>query len=647
MVREGKGQSAGKYMDDYAVIDLETTDYYVGMAEIVEISAIRVRDNMVVEEFSTLVNPHCPIPERAMRINHITDEMVKDAPDLEEVIDSFIEFVGDDVVVGYNIASFDMCLIYDVLKRLRDRRFSNNYIDVMHAAKRCLADMDNYKLETISRFYGLDTEGEHRALKDCYLVKDVYDRLYAKYGEEAFEKRSDSKYQISHNQQELISLRALKDMVEVIIEDGKVTLDELSELKFWVREHRELAGNYPFDRVFCALDKLLEDRDITQEELDELLVILSDLVDPVKNRGSHNVSRTIQGKHVVVTGDFAYGSRKAVQCLIETAGGIIDKTVKTSTNYVVVGANGSRNWKAGNYGQKIHRAVEMKDKGYDIDIVEEAGFIPAVKRFIECSIEEETSDKPDKADRAKEGDNAYKEYKHEEGDNTVEAYIAYSKGHLAALEMAGQEKCVEMDSSEIINLDWKREIRDMLESLIDEYGLPSGSLYLSDNYGHSAKHKDTITSHTVYIWEPDYPPAANEKPGKNKSVVTITPESGADISDTIVLNLREVQEGDLHKILPDDAEVLKRTKADMAAGMVRIRIKKTSPSLIAYIRENTVYCLKGYVSKAARFGCCSMFEKCSDEGKCVHENQLYSKACIYRNHLEQGRVFYGKNRNID
>ncbi len=47
------------------------------------------------------------------------------------------------------------------------------------------------------------------------------------------------------------------------------------------------------------------------------------------------------------------------------------------------------------------------------------------------------------------------------------------------------------------------------------------------------------------------------------------------------------------------------------------------------------------------FGCCSMFNECSDAKKCVHENKLYSKACMYRRHLDDGRIFYGKNRNID
>ena len=47
-----------------------------------------------------------------------------------------------------------------------------------------------------------------------------------------------------------------------------------------------------------------------------------------------------------------------------------------------------------------------------------------------------------------------------------------------------------------------------------------------------------------------------------------------------------------------------------------------------------------------RFGCCSRYEQCSDERKCIHPDFLFSRACAYRENLEAGNIFYGKNRNI-
>lgn len=47
------------------------------------------------------------------------------------------------------------------------------------------------------------------------------------------------------------------------------------------------------------------------------------------------------------------------------------------------------------------------------------------------------------------------------------------------------------------------------------------------------------------------------------------------------------------------------------------------------------------------FGCCDLFEKCSDAKKCIHNDRKYAKGCYYKKNLEAGKIFYGKNRNID
>ncbi len=48
-----------------------------------------------------------------------------------------------------------------------------------------------------------------------------------------------------------------------------------------------------------------------------------------------------------------------------------------------------------------------------------------------------------------------------------------------------------------------------------------------------------------------------------------------------------------------------------------------------------------------RFGCCSRYEQCSDARKCIHPDFILSRACAYRKNLEAGKIFYGKNRNIE
>ena len=381
-VREFKGSSANRHVDDYSIVDIETTGVFISTARIVEISALRVRDNRVVAEYTTLVNPQCHIPADATAVNHITDAMVKNARLLDDVIDEFLAFVGDDVILGYNNAGFDMNLIYDCVQDLRGKAFGNAYLDLLHAVRRSLPMLENAKLETVSKHYGFDTAGEHRALKDCYLTKACYDKLYEEFGNSAFEKsRGHFTGKGIHYTAETLALQELSKLLECVLSDGKITRDEVDSIRSWIEAHRDLSGHYPFDKAFHALDSVLEDGVITKQELADLKTIFEEIVDPVKTQKCHDKIAALEGKHICITGDFDYGERPKVEELIVSVGGIIDNSVKKATDYVVVGAQGSAAWKTGNYGAKIQKAMEWNAKGQSIKIIEEAVFIPAVLRL--------------------------------------------------------------------------------------------------------------------------------------------------------------------------------------------------------------------------------------------------------------------------
>ena len=110
-MRQTRGKRLNRYVEDYVIFDLETTGVRPTADEIIEISAIRVKNHLAAEEYTTLVNPQIHIPASATAINHITDEMVKNAPLLEEAMKSFLAFIGDHILVGHNIHSFDMNFI--------------------------------------------------------------------------------------------------------------------------------------------------------------------------------------------------------------------------------------------------------------------------------------------------------------------------------------------------------------------------------------------------------------------------------------------------------------------------------------------------------------------------------------------------------
>ena len=107
---------------DFVVIDVETTGLTANLNSIVQVTAIRFEDFQPTEMFSTYINPTKPIPEDAIKIHGITDEMVKDAPVFDWVIDSLDEFIGKSNLVGHNL-TFDLKFLYkngyDFLKHKR------------------------------------------------------------------------------------------------------------------------------------------------------------------------------------------------------------------------------------------------------------------------------------------------------------------------------------------------------------------------------------------------------------------------------------------------------------------------------------------------------------------------------------------------
>ena len=171
------GKRLMKYCRDYVVFDLETTGISCLSDRIVEISAIKVRDGLAEDTFTTLVNPKCPIPHSASAVHGITDDMVKDAPEIEEVLPAFLEFAGESVLAGHNIASFDMRFIDRYSMQLTGTCPGNDYVDTLPIARLVLPGLPHHRLTDLAAYYGISCEGAHRALNDCRMNYEVYECL--------------------------------------------------------------------------------------------------------------------------------------------------------------------------------------------------------------------------------------------------------------------------------------------------------------------------------------------------------------------------------------------------------------------------------------------------------------------------------------
>lgn len=171
------GTNRNLYSPDYVVFDLETTGISCCYDDVVEISALRVRGGRITDSFSSLVNPGRSIPYAASQVNHITDDMVDDAPTMEMILPRFLAFVGEDTLVGHNIGRFDMKFILRDCEKYFRKVPGNDYVDTLTFARGRLPGLRSYALTALAEHYGLSTSGAHRALKDCQINQQVYELL--------------------------------------------------------------------------------------------------------------------------------------------------------------------------------------------------------------------------------------------------------------------------------------------------------------------------------------------------------------------------------------------------------------------------------------------------------------------------------------
>ncbi len=170
-----KGQSLLNLIDDYTVIDIETSMNGRIYGEIIEIGAIKVRNNQIVASFSELIKPTKPIDRWTQTIHHISNDMVKDKPPIEIVYPLFLNFIETDILIGHNV-HFDINYLYDYHQELNQPPLSNDFVDTLRLARRTLKGLKSYSLSNLSVHFGF-SETNHRAVDDALATHRLYQLL--------------------------------------------------------------------------------------------------------------------------------------------------------------------------------------------------------------------------------------------------------------------------------------------------------------------------------------------------------------------------------------------------------------------------------------------------------------------------------------
>ncbi len=164
----------GQNLDDtYVVFDIETTGLSKEKEMITEIGAVKVADGKIIDRFSTFVNPQRPISAEITKLTGITDDMVKDAPTIENVLPEFLKFCEDTVLVAHN-ASFDTGFIRIAAERARLGELHHTIVDTLELARALLPELNKHKLDIVCEHLGVTLNGHHRAVNDAEATAEVF-----------------------------------------------------------------------------------------------------------------------------------------------------------------------------------------------------------------------------------------------------------------------------------------------------------------------------------------------------------------------------------------------------------------------------------------------------------------------------------------
>ncbi len=411
------------------------------------------------------INPDDKFDDMCVKVHGITFEKVLNEPKFNAVWDEIEKYFTNTVVIGHNVASSDLDALVKNLKRYNIDIPELYYVCTLELAREYIPRfaVEDYRMSSLCKYFDIDIDSEHNAFDDACANSDLFKALVEEYDIDVdsvvkkYSPKNSWEYSqyisapelrkavsdffgvirgfsiddeiTSEEQQYIINWREanykyyghieIKDIVDTIdriLEDGIITVSEITtlqsavkkyldvvstspitlstqilngimkgivvdgnvseeegiHLRQWLYDNIYLSGHFPFDKLLEIVDNVLEDSIITKEESEYITSVINQLLDPVD--ALRKEIHTVEGKHVCLSGNFSYGEKSAVEAYIVEHGGVIDKSVKKTTDVLMIGNNECAAYSNGTYGTKVKKAMEYNEKGCNIEIIKESDF---------------------------------------------------------------------------------------------------------------------------------------------------------------------------------------------------------------------------------------------------------------------------------
>jgi hypothetical protein len=188
------------------------------------------------------------------------------------------------------------------------------------------------------------------------------------------------------------AVHELLGLIRGVLVDGIVSADEARALDRYIDANPEMLGSFPANVLYERIHLMVRRGLIDEHELHDLKGLLEDTIG--EHAGVHDfgaqASTTLpltdpappldyEGRHFVVTGRFIFGARPRVTDEICRRGALCESDVTHRTNVLLIGSLASRDWKHSSFGRKIQKAMDLREKGYDVAIVAEDHWVSQLR----------------------------------------------------------------------------------------------------------------------------------------------------------------------------------------------------------------------------------------------------------------------------
>jgi DNA polymerase-3 subunit alpha (Gram-positive type) len=163
----------------YVIFDFETTGLDPVKDEIIEIGGMKIENGEIKDIFNKLVKPEKALPTHITEITGITPEMLESEPPIKPILEKFVSFIGDAILVAHN-ADFDTAFLRNNAKRVLNKDITNQVVCTLLISRDILPGLSNHKLHTVGEYFHLKAENRHRAIGDVELTYQVWQKFMEK-----------------------------------------------------------------------------------------------------------------------------------------------------------------------------------------------------------------------------------------------------------------------------------------------------------------------------------------------------------------------------------------------------------------------------------------------------------------------------------